>query len=171
MCVCCVFAFVRIHVRACVRTAGRPTRGPWVLSLWEGPPLAGGGASAHARTRVPRRRHFAPRCGAQHTENDAFLALLLMNTLQVLPLTKQLTNVAGNLWSRSLRVRACGAWCGVARADCGGGGGGSVLAQGARAERIEYLLLHSFHNLKFVVPDKARSRARAHAGGGGGGFT
>lgn len=39
--------------------------------------------------------------------------------VQVLPLTKQLTNLAGNLWSRSLR--------------------------GARAERIEYLLLHEFH--------------------------
>jgi len=47
----------------------------------------------------------------RHTENDAFLALQLAFALQVLPLTKQLTNLAGNLWSRSLR--------------------------GARAERIE----------------------------------
>jgi DNA polymerase elongation subunit (family B) len=64
----------------------------------------------------------------QHTEFDARLALRLMFVLQVLPLTKQLTNLAGNLWSRSLR--------------------------GARAERIEYLLLHEFHRLKYVLPDK-----------------
>ena len=67
----------------------------------------------------------------QHAENDAWLALRLMFKLQVLPLTKQLTNVAGNLWSRSLR--------------------------GARAERIEYLLLHDFHRLKYIVPDKERA--------------
>jgi DNA polymerase alpha subunit A len=53
-----------------------------------------------------------------------------MFKLQVLPLTKQLTNLAGNLWSRSLK--------------------------GARAERIEYLLLHEFHKLKFIMPDKER---------------
>jgi DNA polymerase alpha subunit A len=59
---------------------------------------------------------------ARHTDNDAWLAMSLMFRLQVLPLTKQLTNLAGNLWSRSLR--------------------------GARAERIEFLLLHEFHRLK-----------------------
>ena len=47
---------------------------------------------------------------------------------QVLPLTKQLTNLAGNLWARSLK--------------------------GARAERIEYLLLHTFFNANYIVPDK-----------------
>ena len=52
-------------------------------------------------------------------ELDAKLSLGLMFKLQVLPLTKQLTNVAGNSWSRSLK--------------------------GARAERIEYLLMHEFH--------------------------
>ena len=72
---------------------------------------------------------------ARHTDNDAWLAMRLMFRLQVLPLTKQLTNLAGNLWSRSLK--------------------------GARAERIEYLLLHEFHRTsvppytKFIVPDKA----------------
>jgi DNA polymerase alpha subunit A len=60
---------------------------------------------------------------------DAQLSLRLMFRLQVLPLTKQLTNVSGNLWARSLK--------------------------GARAERIEFLLLHEFHRLKYIVPDKA----------------
>ena len=62
------------------------------------------------------------------TENDAFLSMQLMFKMMVLPLTKQLTNLAGNLWSKSL--------------------------QSKRAERIEYLLLHEFHRLKFIKPDK-----------------
>tara|TARA_B110001452_G_scaffold84451_1_gene69051 strand:+ start:98 stop:2755 length:2658 start_codon:yes stop_codon:yes gene_type:complete len=61
-------------------------------------------------------------------ENDAFLSMQLMFKMMVLPLTKQLTNLAGNLWCKSL--------------------------QGKRAERIEYLLLHEFHRLKYVCPDK-----------------
>lgn len=77
----------------------------------------------------------------QHTEYDARLALRLMFALQVLPLTKQLTNLSGNLWSRSLR--------------------------GARAERIEFLLLHEFHRLKYVLPDKERP-VWASSGGKGG---
>lgn len=47
--------------------------------------------------------------------------------LQVLPLTKQLTNIAGNVWTRTLR--------------------------GNRAERNEYLLLHEFHVRKYLVPE------------------
>jgi DNA polymerase alpha subunit A len=66
-------------------------------------------------------------CG--HTNNDAYLVIMLMFHLNVLPLTKQLTNISGNVWNRSL--------------------------QGKRAERIEYLLLHEFHNLKFILPEKA----------------
>lgn len=67
-------------------------------------------------------------------ENDAFLSLQLMFKMMVLPLTKQLTNLAGNLWTKSL--------------------------QGKRAERIEYLLLHEFHKLKYIVPDKETYRQR-----------
>lgn len=52
----------------------------------------------------------------QHTFNDAMLVQGLLLKLQVVPLTKQLTNISGNLWSRT--------------------------ARGARAERIEFLLLH-----------------------------
>ncbi len=64
----------------------------------------------------------------QHCEMDAFLSMSLMMKLQILPLTKQLTNLAGNLWGRTMT--------------------------GARAERNEYLLLHEFHRAKFIVPDK-----------------
>lgn len=81
------------------------------------------------------------------TENDAFLALQLMFKIMVLPLTKQLTNLAGNLWTKSL--------------------------QGKRAERIEYLLLHEFHRLKYVPPDKetykmklAKNEGKKRAAGG-----
>jgi len=65
---------------------------------------------------------------ANHTSADAFLVQRLMLKLQVIPLTKQLTTVSGNLWSRT--------------------------ARGARAERIEYLLLHEFHALKYILPEK-----------------
>jgi len=67
-------------------------------------------------------------------ENDAFLSMQLMFKMMVLPLTKQLTNLAGNLWCKSL--------------------------QGKRAERIEFLLLHEFHRLKYVVPDKETFASR-----------
>ena len=79
---------------------------------------------------------------ARHTQNDAWLALQLMFKLQILPLTKQLTNLSGNLWSRSLK--------------------------GARAERIEYLLLHEFHRLKFIKPDKENPWAKGSVGETGG---
>lgn len=65
---------------------------------------------------------------ASHTASDAFIVQKLLFKLQVVPLTKQLTNLSGNLWSRTLR--------------------------GARAERIEYLLLHEFHALKYILPEK-----------------
>ena len=64
-----------------------------------------------------------------HNEHDTYLAACLMFKMMVLPLTKQLTNLAGNLWNRSLLS--------------------------ARAERVEYLLLHEFHRLKYVLPEKA----------------
>ncbi|CAM6100645.1 unnamed protein product [Calypogeia fissa] len=65
-------------------------------------------------------------------ETDAWLALGLMFHLSVLPLTRQLTNISGNLWSRTL--------------------------QGSRAQRVEYLLLHEFHGRKFILPDKLSFR-------------
>lgn len=65
----------------------------------------------------------------QHNENDAFLSMRLILQLMVLPLTKQLTNLAGNLWSRTLT--------------------------GGRAERNEYLLLHEFFKQGYILPDKS----------------
>lgn len=64
----------------------------------------------------------------QHCQNDAYLSARLAFHLMVLPLTKQLTCLAGNLWSRTL---------------CGG-----------RSERNEFLLLHEFWKSGFIVPDK-----------------
>ena len=51
-----------------------------------------------------------------------------MFKLQILPLSKQLTCISGNLWSRTLK--------------------------GNRAERNDYLLLHEFHRRKFIAPEK-----------------
>ena len=64
----------------------------------------------------------------QHCENDALLSVKLVFQLMAIPLTKQLTNLAGNLWSRTLT--------------------------GGRSERNEYLLLHEFTKAGYVVPDK-----------------
>ncbi|CAG8474984.1 7713_t:CDS:10 [Funneliformis mosseae] len=63
-----------------------------------------------------------------HCWNDAILTAELMLKLQILLLTKQLTNLAGNIWSKTLA--------------------------GARAERNEFLLLHEFHQHKYICPDK-----------------
>ena len=77
---------------------------------------------------------------AQHTLLDAQLVHRLMFKLQVLPLTKQLTCIAGNLWSHTMKSN--------------------------RAERTEYLLLHEFHRLKHLVPEKRRfgSKKKAEEG-------
>ncbi|KAK1441883.1 DNA polymerase alpha catalytic subunit [Babesia gibsoni] len=49
----------------------------------------------------------------------------LLVKLQALPLTKELTNIAGNLWNRSLQC--------------------------ARSERNDFLLLHEFHRAKYII--------------------
>jgi DNA polymerase alpha subunit A len=64
----------------------------------------------------------------QSTLLDAQLVQRLAFSLQILPLSKQLTNIAGNIWSHTLKSN--------------------------RAERTEYLLLHEFHRLKFLPPEK-----------------
>jgi DNA polymerase alpha subunit A len=65
---------------------------------------------------------------AEHTLCDTLLAVRLAWRLQVLPLTRQLSNLAGNLWANSLLNK--------------------------RAERNEWLLVHEFKRLKYIVPDK-----------------
>uniref|UniRef100_A0A803KXY4 DNA polymerase n=1 Tax=Chenopodium quinoa TaxID=63459 RepID=A0A803KXY4_CHEQI len=67
-------------------------------------------------------------------ETDAWLSMELMFHLNILPLTRQLTNISGNLWGKTL--------------------------QGARAQRVEYLLLHAFHEKNYIVPDKYSSYAK-----------
>mmetsp|Transcript_16123 Transcript_16123/g.25102 ORF Transcript_16123/g.25102 Transcript_16123/m.25102 type:complete len:1003 (+) Transcript_16123:2-3010(+) len=74
---------------------------------------------------------------ARHTLFDAQLVQRLMFKLQILPLTKQLTCVAGNLWGRTMK--------------------------GHRAERNEYLLLHEFHALKFIAPEKKKKGKDANS--------
>jgi len=74
---------------------------------------------------------------ARHTLHDAELVQRLLFKLQILPLTKQLTCVAGNLWGRTLK--------------------------GNRAERNEYLLLHEFHSLKYLPPEKKRKGEKQEA--------
>jgi hypothetical protein len=41
---------------------------------------------------------------AKYGENDAMLSLKLMFKLSALPLTRQLTNISGNLWGKTLQV-------------------------------------------------------------------
>ena len=64
----------------------------------------------------------------RHCEVDAFFQMAMACKMQLLALTKQLTNLAGNAWSRTLN--------------------------GGRAERNEYILLHEFHKKKYICPDK-----------------
>ncbi|XP_069007702.1 DNA polymerase alpha catalytic subunit isoform X1 [Embiotoca jacksoni] len=62
------------------------------------------------------------------TWTDAKLILQIMCELNVLPLAMQITNIAGNVMSRTL--------------------------MGGRSERNEFLLLHAFHDKNYIVPDK-----------------
>ena len=63
-----------------------------------------------------------------HMEADTHFITALTLRVQLLPLTKVLTNLAGNSWARTLT--------------------------GTRAERNEYILLHEFHRNKYICPDK-----------------
>ena len=88
----------------------------------------------------------------RHCELDAHYQMAIAARVQILPLTKQLTNLAGNSWNKTLN--------------------------GGRAERNEYILLHEFHRLKYICPDKtwgkkasAAVKAEAEEGGGGAGTT
>ncbi|XP_062039576.1 DNA polymerase alpha catalytic subunit isoform X1 [Lepus europaeus] len=64
----------------------------------------------------------------EHTWKDAKFILQIMCELNVLPLALQITNIAGNVMSRTL--------------------------MGGRSERNEFLLLHAFYENNYIVPDK-----------------
>jgi len=61
-------------------------------------------------------------------EADTHFVAAVALKIQILPLTKILTNLAGNSWARTL--------------------------SGTRAERNEYILLHEFYRNKYICPDK-----------------
>lgn len=73
-----------------------------------------------------------------HMEADTHFIAALALSVQLLPLTKVLTNLAGNSWARTLT--------------------------GTRAERNEFILLHEFHRNKYICPDKQAFRGRQKAG-------
>ncbi|KAK3679444.1 DNA-directed DNA polymerase alpha catalytic subunit pol1 [Recurvomyces mirabilis] len=61
-------------------------------------------------------------------ELDTYYIAAIALKQQLLPLSKVLTNLAGNSWARTL--------------------------SGTRAERNEYILLHEFYRNKYICPDK-----------------
>lgn len=69
-----------------------------------------------------------------HIETDTYFIAALALRVQILPLTKVLTELAGNSWARTLT--------------------------GTRAERNEYILLHEFHRNKYICPDKQAFKGR-----------
>ncbi|PWW75473.1 hypothetical protein C7212DRAFT_296240 [Tuber magnatum] len=64
----------------------------------------------------------------RHCEADTYFIAAIALKIQIVPLAKQLTNLAGNSWARTM--------------------------SGTRAERNEYILLHEFHRNKYICPDK-----------------
>ncbi|KAG6862648.1 hypothetical protein C0991_011066 [Blastosporella zonata] len=71
----------------------------------------------------------------RHCELDAHYQMAIASKVQIMPLTRQLTNLAGNSWNKTLN--------------------------GGRAERNEYILLHEFHRLKYICPDKTWGKKAA----------
>ncbi|CCF57846.1 hypothetical protein KAFR_0D01990 [Kazachstania africana CBS 2517] len=70
----------------------------------------------------------------QENITNSFIAAEVSFRIQLLSLTKQLTNLAGNAWSQTLG--------------------------GTRSLRNEYILLHEFARNGYVVPDKESRQAR-----------
>lgn len=69
-------------------------------------------------------------------EADTYFIAALALKRQLLPLTKVLTNLAGNSWARTL--------------------------SGTRAERNEYILLHEFYRNKYICPDKVYGKGASN---------
>lgn len=72
-----------------------------------------------------------------HCEADTYFVAAIALQVQMLPLTKVLTNLAGNSWARTL--------------------------SGTRAERNEYILLHEFYRNKYICPDKVFGKGKLKA--------
>lgn len=64
----------------------------------------------------------------EHTLYESTLTFDLIDKFCILQLAKQLTQIAGNLWIKSL--------------------------QNSRADRCEMLLMHEFNKHKYMIPDK-----------------
>ncbi|KAI9655019.1 MAG: DNA-directed DNA polymerase alpha catalytic subunit pol1 [Alyxoria varia] len=73
----------------------------------------------------------------RHCEADTYFIAAIAIKVQMLPLTKVLTNLAGNSWARTLT--------------------------GTRAERNEYILLHEFHRNRYICPDKTFGKGKQKA--------
>ena len=69
-------------------------------------------------------------------EADTYFIAAIALKQQLLPLSKVLTNLAGNSWARTL--------------------------SGTRAERNEYILLHEFYRNKYICPDKVYGKGAAN---------
>ncbi|KAK5129451.1 hypothetical protein LTR08_003244 [Meristemomyces frigidus] len=69
-------------------------------------------------------------------EADTYFIAAIAMKRQLLPLSKVLTNLAGNSWARTL--------------------------SGTRAERNEYILLHEFYRNKYICPDKVYGKGAAN---------
>ncbi|KAG9284047.1 hypothetical protein G9A89_022821 [Geosiphon pyriformis] len=83
-----------------------------------------------------------------HCQNDTRIASALMFKLQILPLTKQLTNLAGNLWQFSGEGIKFSVKIFITYTFR------SKTLTGGRAERNEFILLHEFYNNRYICPDK-----------------
>ncbi|KAF2262491.1 DNA polymeras-like protein alpha catalytic subunit [Lojkania enalia] len=73
----------------------------------------------------------------KHCQADSYYIAAISIKVQMLPLTKVLTNLAGNSWARTL--------------------------SGTRAERNEYILLHEFYKNKYICPDKVWGKGKSKA--------
>lgn len=71
---------------------------------------------------------------AMHCNIDTFLQAAIAIKIQIMPLSKQLTNLAGNSWAATL--------------------------SGTRAQRNEYILLHEFTKNKYICPDKIWQKSK-----------
>lgn len=72
----------------------------------------------------------------QENITNSMITATISFRIQMLSLTKQLTNLAGNAWSQTLG--------------------------GTRAGRNEYILLHEFARNGYIVPDKETRKMKAH---------